>query len=62
MQLAPIDWAFIIGFFIIALGIGVAVARKAGSDASQFFLSGRGMPWWLLGFSMGATTFSTDID
>ncbi len=60
MQLAPIDWAFIIGFFIIALGIGVAVARKAGSDASQFFLSGRGMPWWLLGFSMVATTFSTD--
>lgn len=60
MQLATIDWTFIIGFFIIALGIGIAVARKAGSDASQFFLSGRGMPWWLLGFSMVATTFSTD--
>ena len=60
MQLATIDGTCIIGFFIIALGIGIAVARKAGSDASQFFLSGRGMPWWLLGFSMVATTFSTD--
>lgn len=60
MQLAPIDWSFIIGFFVIALVIGIVVARKAGTDASQFFLSGRGMPWWLLGFSMVATTFSTD--
>jgi SSS family solute:Na+ symporter len=60
MQLAPVDWAFIIGFFVIALVIGIAVSRKAGEDASQFFLSGRGMPWWLLGFSMVATTFSTD--
>ncbi len=60
MQLAPVDWAFVIGFFVIALVIGIAVSRKAGEDASQFFLSGRGMPWWLLGFSMVATTFSTD--
>ena len=60
MQLAPIDWTIIVAFFVVALVVGVVVARKAGEDASQFFLSGRGMPWWLLGFSMVATTFSTD--
>ena len=36
------------------------VTRRAGSSAGEFFLSGRNMPWWLLGISMVATTFSTD--
>jgi len=60
MQLITIDWALIIGFFVIALGIGLWSAKFAGKDTSSFFLSGRHMPWWLLGFSMVATTFSTD--
>jgi len=60
MELTMIDWAFIFGFFAIALGIGVSVSRQAGKSSSEFFLSGRHMPWWLLGFSMVATTFSTD--
>lgn len=60
IQLQAIDWAFLIGFLVLALGIGYAVSKKAGSSSSEFFLSGRGMPWWLLGFSMVATTFSTD--
>lgn len=60
MILQGIDWAFIIGFFVISLGIGLAVAKKAGQSSSEFFLSGRNMPWWLLGVSMVATTFSTD--
>jgi Na+/proline symporter len=60
MQLTGIDWGFIIGFFAISLGIGVVVAKQAGKNATEFFLSGRHMPWWLLGFSMVATTFSTD--
>jgi solute:Na+ symporter, SSS family len=58
--LQPVDWVFILGFFAVALMIGVLVARRAGRNASEFFLSGRSMPWWLLGFSMVATTFSTD--
>jgi solute:Na+ symporter, SSS family len=58
--LQPVDWVFILGFFAVALVIGVLVARRAGRNASEFFLSGRSMPWWLLGFSMVATTFSTD--
>tara|TARA_R110001583_G_scaffold50577_1_gene157878 strand:+ start:68769 stop:70529 length:1761 start_codon:yes stop_codon:yes gene_type:complete len=42
------------------LGIGVYVSKKSGKSSSEFFLSGRTMPWWLLGLSMVATTFSTD--
>ncbi len=60
MILQSIDWAFVLGFFLISLIIGLAVARRAGSSPSEFFLSGRNMPWWLLGVSMVATTFSTD--
>lgn len=60
MALTVVDWCILIGFFVFALGIGVAVSRQAGKSSSEFFLSGRHMPWWLLGFSMVATTFSTD--
>jgi len=60
MLLEPIDWLFIIAFFVIALVVGVVVTKRAGKSSSEFFLSGRNMPWWLLGFSMVATTFSTD--
>ncbi|MFH2043240.1 MAG: sodium:solute symporter family protein [Acidobacteriota bacterium] len=60
MILHSVDWVFIIGFFILSLAIGLAVSRRAGKNASEFFLSGRNMPWWLLGVSMVATTFSSD--
>src|SRR5210317_282042 len=60
MLLSPGDWIFIIGFFIISLAIGLAVMKKAGSNAVEYFASGKNMPWWLLGISMVATTFSTD--
>ncbi len=48
------------GYFALTLGLGLWVARQAGRNASEFFLSGRSMPWWFLGLSMVATTFSTD--
>ncbi len=60
MQLTPLDYSLIIGFFSIVLIIGIVVSKRAGRNTSEFFLSGRSMPWWLLGFSMVATTFSTD--
>ncbi len=60
MQLALLDLAIVIAFLALSLSIGVAVARRAGSSSGEFFLSGRNMPWWLLGVSMVATTFSTD--
>jgi len=60
MTLSTIDWTSIILFFAISLIIGLWVARRSGRDTSEFFLSGRSMPWWLLGVSMVATTFSAD--
>ncbi len=60
MELALWDWLIIFLFFALSLGIGIYVSKTSGTSANQFFLSGRSMPWWLLGLSMVATTFSTD--
>ena len=60
MQLTGTDWIVVACYGIVALAVGVAFARRAGKGTSEFFLSGRKLPWWLLGTSMVATTFSTD--
>ncbi len=60
MFLRTIDWAIIVLFFLISLVIGISVSKRAGKSSEEFFASGRSMPWWLLGISMVATTFSTD--
>ena len=60
ISLSTFDYAIIIFFFAITLFIGIYVSKKSGKNASEYFLSGRNMPWWLLGLSMVATTFSTD--
>ena len=60
MNLSLLDWGVIAALFLISLGIGFWVSRRAGSSSAEFFLSGRNMPWWLLGVSMVATTFSAD--
>jgi len=60
MKLATLDWVLIISFFTFVLAIGIIVSKKSGKNTSEYFLSNRSMPWWLLGFSMVATTFSTD--
>jgi Na+/proline symporter len=60
MNVTVLDWGIIAAFFIISLWIGLFSAKEAGTSAKEFFLSGRNMPWWLLGVSMVATTFSAD--
>ncbi len=60
MNVTALDWGIIAAFFVISLLIGLFSAKSAGSSAKEFFLSGRNMPWWLLGVSMVATTFSAD--
>ena len=60
MDIQTLDYFIIFGFFAIVLFIGVYVSKKSGKNSSEYFLSGRSMPWWLLGMSMVATTFSTD--
>ena len=60
MKMATIDWVVIGSYFFIALFIGIWASKKAANDTRSFFLAGQEMPWWLLGISMVATTFSTD--
>src|SRR2546422_8371435 len=60
MQLTSFDWLIIAAYFVFNLGIGVYYARRARRSTSEFFLSGRNVPWWLAGTSMVATTFAAD--
>ena len=60
MTLSTLDWVIIMAFFAVSLIVGLVAARTSGRTTSDFFLSGRSMPWWLLGVSMVATTFSAD--
>lgn len=60
MILHQIDWWIIGVFFFILLAIGWIAAQSAGKNTTEYFLGGRNMPWWLLGISMVATTFSAD--
>ena len=60
MSFTGFDWAVFLLYLGGAIGIGLAAVRFAGTGSSSFFLAGRRLPWWLLGTSMVATTFSTD--
>jgi Na+/proline symporter len=60
MLLTSLDWIVIAVYGAAALAVGLYFARRAGRETDEFFLGGRSMPWWLLGTSMVATTFSTD--
>ncbi len=60
MKLELIDWIVVGAYGLITLAIGLRFARRAGRSLEQYFLSGRTAPWWLLGTSMVATTFSAD--
>jgi SSS family transporter len=60
MQLQNLDWTIILLFFLTFIIIGLLTSKKSGKNSKEYFLSGRNMPWWLLGISMVATTFSAD--
>ena len=60
MSLSSLDWTIVGAYFALSLAVGIWSSRQAGKDTKSFFLAGRNMPWWLLGISMVATTFSTD--
>ena len=60
MNLSILDWTVIAAYFLFNLGIGLYYARRARGSTSEFFLSGRNVPWWLAGTSMVATTFAAD--
>ncbi len=58
--LAPLDWAIVILYLVLALAVGVLVSRRAGTSLESYFVAGRTLPWWWLGTSMAATTFAAD--
>lgn len=60
ISLSTLDITIIFSLFTIILLVGIYVGKSSGKNTNQYFLSGRNMPWWLLGISMVATTFSTD--
>ena len=60
MKLTYVDWAVVALYFLFNLGIGFYYKARAGKNVSEFFLSGRNVPWWLAGTSMVATTFAAD--
>ena len=60
MLMQTLDYAIIAAFFALMFGIAAACSRRAGSSAGEFFLSGRSMPWWLIGFSMAAAATSSN--
>src|SRR5437870_4455113 len=60
MTLTLLDWLVIAAYFLLNLAIGLYYARRARGSTTDFFLSGRDVPWWLAGTSMVATTFAAD--
>jgi len=55
-----IDWAIVVAYLVLTMGLGAYLSRKASKSLVDFFVSGRSLPWWLTGVSMAATTFSID--
>jgi solute:Na+ symporter, SSS family len=60
MTLAPLDWIIIAVYFVASAGVGVWYARRGGRSITDYFLTGRSLPWWIAGTSMVATTFAAD--
>ncbi len=60
MNFTFLDWSIVVLFLAIVLIIGWVASWTAGKDTSEYFLGGRSLPWWLLGISMVACTFSAD--
>ena len=60
MRLTNLDWWIVAVSIVVSFIPAIVLARRAGSSTSEFFTSGRAAPWWLIGVSMVATTFSTD--
>ena len=60
MILSTLDWIVVAGSLLISFVPALLLMRRAGASTAEFFTSGRAAPWWLIGVSMVATTFSTD--
>ena len=60
MTLHSVDWILVGCYLAFSLGVGFWFSKRASGSVSSYFVSGRKLPWWLLGTSMVATTFAAD--
>ena len=60
MHPTRLDWLIVLVSIAVSFVPAIVLARRAGRSTAEFFTSGRAAPWWLIGVSMVATTFSTD--
>ncbi len=60
MELTGLDWLVIVAYLALAFAIGLGFRKRAGKNLTEYFLSGRSLPWWIAGTSMVATTFAAD--
>ena len=60
MHLQLLDWVIVAASLLVCFVPALFFARRSGRSTSEFFASGRAVPWWLAGLSMVATTFSSD--
>ncbi len=60
MNLTVLDWAIVVAYFALSIGIGLAFTKKGGESLEEYFVAGRNVPWWLAGAAMIATTFAAD--
>jgi SSS family solute:Na+ symporter len=60
MLLTGLDWAIVVISIVVSFIPALWMARRAGRSTTEFFASGQAAPWWLVGLSLVATTFSTD--
>ena len=58
--MSAFDWLIVGAYVAVSIGIGIGFSRRAGRSLQDYFLSGRSLPWWLIGSSMVATTFASD--
>ncbi len=60
LPLSSWDIAVILCYLVLVFGIGLYLSKRASRSTEEFFVSGRSLPWWIVGTSMVATTFAAD--
>ena len=58
--MAPLDWLIVALYLMFALAVGLVFRKRAGKNITEYFLSGRNLPWWIVGTSIVATMFAAD--
>ncbi len=58
--MAPLDWIIVAGYLVFAMAVGLVFRKRAGKNITEYFLSGRNLPWWIVGTSIVATMFAAD--